>query len=434
MTAIPVHVWLPGEFQPTLAGDFTHDGRVGRFQYAATYLAAKHPPLAPDMPTRAQAHVITRGQAIFPLFLDAGPDTWGQHVLERRLGRAVSPLEALTLCPSDGVGNIALGELTEERQRVLTLDEFLEVLKALEAGKQAQTSIEDQVLAAHNDGTSLGGTKPKLTIERDGVLYLAKFPERGDSQWLPHIECATLRLAAMCGLRTIEEPEVWHLPSGRSALLVKRFDREYVQGGFSRKGYVSAHALLRLDTLPRPEEGLQFATKGFTPQSLRKSYVALSEDMQRWCGGQEAHREERRELWRRIVFNALVRNLDDHARNHGLLCEDMSQQQWRLSPAFDLVPSSTLPKAPALCLAYRFVPGGRRSNGEAQRLAWVIDIDDLLAAATDHYGYEPVEAREYLTFAAGVIAGQWQKLFKSEGVSDSELDRFAMCFEFAAAI
>lgn len=435
MEHMPVHVWLPQQTNAVLAGEFTQDVNLGRFQYDPAYLAARHPALAPDLPLRAKPHVITRGHRIFPLFLDSGPDTWGRHVLERRLGRSITELEALTLCPTDGVGNIAMGAITPARTQVLKLDDFFSILAEQERGGQARNTAEEQVLAVHGDGTSLGGTKPKLTIERNGIQYLAKFPEKGDSEWLPHLECATLKLAHLCGVRTMTDPEVWRLPTGRCALLVKRFDRDPVQGGHARRGYISAHALLRLDTLSQSiQDNLLFGTWGFTPYNLRKSYVALSEDMLRWCGTQAAHREERRELWRRIVFNALVRNLDDHAHNHGLLCEDMHRQHWRLSPAFDLVPAANLPQAPALCLAYRFVPGGRRSGTAKPRLAWVTDSEDLLAAAEDHYGYSRGEAEEYLSFAATTVTTKWQELFRQEGMPETEINRFMVCFGWAKSL
>lgn len=436
--AAPVHVWLADSPAPVLAGEFTHDsaGPVGRFRYDASYLAARHPPLAPDLPLRSRPFAVTGGHGIFPLFMDAGPDAWGRHLLARRLERDVSEVEALMLCPTDGVGNIAMGEITPERQRVLTIDEFLTILSGLEAGGQAQTDQEEQVLDAAQNGTSLGGTKPKLTVSRDGVHYLAKFPQQGDSRWLPHTECAMLKLAEACGIGTCKDPEVWHLSAGRAALLLRRFDRTTTPAGVLRKGYVSAHALLRLDlATPAPAETLHYGTVGFTSQGLRKSYVSLAEGMARWCGGQAAHRGERRELWRRIVFNALIRNLDDHSKNHGLLCEDMVQQRWRLAPAFDLVPAAALPQNPALSMGYRYVPGTRRGRQPLPpRLVTTVDAGDLVAAAADHYGYAPEEAQEALHAIAAIIADQWRKMMSAEGVPGEEIRRFETTFGFAEAL
>lgn len=435
ITNAQVHVWLPGQASPVVAGTFTHDANSasGRFQYAPAYLAAAHPALAPDMPVRARALVTSGGAAIFPLFLDAGPDAWGRHLLARRLEREVSAIEALTLCPTDGVGNLALGELAPQRTRILSIAEFLGILGELKAGSVATTDIEAQVLEATQNGTSLGGTKPKLTVTRDGTQYLAKFPERGDNRWLPHIECAMLKMARECGVNTCTA-EVWSLPETK-ALLVTRFDREALPAGAGtgRHAYISAHALLRIDQKPPPaDDALQYGPRGFTGSALRKSYVSLAADMAKWCGGQSVHREQRRELWRRIVFNALIRNLDDHSKNHGLVCHNMRQQRWRLAPAFDLVPAATTVQGAALAMAYRYVPPRHRGRVPAPaRLVTLIRADDLLAAATEHYGYGLAEAKEQFALAANVVAQRWRPLMLAEGVPQAEADRFARTFDAA---
>jgi serine/threonine-protein kinase HipA len=434
----PVHVWLPGETQPVQAGEFAHDPdhRTGRFAYARAYLDAGYPPLAPDMPRRARPILVAGGTAIFPLFVDAGPDAWGRHLLARRLERDITELEVLTLCPTDGVGNIALGELTPERLRVLSMDEFVAILEKVGSGGTAGALIEQQVLDATAQGTSLGGTKPKLTVSRAGVHYLAKFPEPGDSRWLPQIECAMLKLAGECEIRACRA-EVWHLPDGKhTALLVERFDRTPLAAGVARRGYVSAHALLQLDlTPPLPTETLQLGTLGYTASGLRKSYVSLAAAMARWCGGQAIHREERRELWRRIVFNALIRNLDDHTRNHGLMCADMAKQQWCLSPAFDLVPAALAAEHASLALAYRYVPPQRRGRQETpSRLVTRIEPADLLAAAVEHYGFAAPEAADYLNFAAATVAECWRKLLADEGMPEDEIRRLERAFRFAVAV
>lgn len=436
----PVHVWLPDQADPVLAGEFTHDssGPKGYFTYSQEYIEAKRPRLAPEMPVRTKPLPVTGGSGIFPLFLDAGPDTWGRHLLAKRsdTGQAISEIEALIQCPTDGVGNIALGALTAERMRVLTTEEFLSILSELEAGGVAGNDVEEQVLDAAHNGTSLGGTKPKLTVSRNGIQYLAKFPAPGDSRWLPHIECAMLKLASACGIRACDGPEVWQLSDGRAALLVKRFDRHTERGQVFRRGYISAHALLRLDLLPQtPADTLAFGPMGFSPQSIRKSYVAFSTDMARWCGGQARQLSERQELWRRIVFNALIRNLDDHTKNHGLICEDMGEQLWRLSPAFDLVPAAATAQQPALSMAYRFVqPSRRRLQTTQARLVARIDVDDLLAAAVEHYGYSAEDARVYLHETARHITVMWRRMMVDEGMPPDEIRRFEATFSFAASI
>lgn len=436
----PVHVWLPEQVEPTLAGTFTHDPAklLGQFEYAETYKAAGHPALAPDMPLRRSKLSVSGGAAVFPVFLDAGPDAWGRHLLGRRLARDVSELEALMLCPTDGVGNIALGELTAARLRVLAQDEFFAVLEEVEAKGIAITDLEEQVLNAAQNGTSLGGTKPKLTIQRDGLQFLAKFPAPGDSRWLPHIECAMLKLARACDVNAIANPEIWQVSPGRAALLVPRFDRVTTAAGTGRRGYVSAHSVLKLNQFPAPKPGdiVQLPLTGVSPQALRKSYVSFVEAMTPWCGGEQHLFEERRELWRRIVFNALIRNLDDHTHNHGLLCHDMlsARQQWKLAPAFDLVPSAAASAQPAFCMAYRYVPANTRKKIAHPRLVSGVNLDDLLAAATEHYGYTADDAKDHLHRAASTVTKQWQCYLAEEGVPTEERARFNATFAFAEEV
>lgn len=425
----PVWVWLPSATDPILAGQFSHTSGRGRFVYDPAYVAAKHPPLAPDMAVKSTAIPIADGSGIFPVFQDAGPDAWGQHLLQRRLERRIDLFEALTLCPVDGVGNLALGELTAERQRVLQIDEFLAILDQIRAQGKAVTDVQAQVLDAVERGTSLGGTKPKLTLLRDGVQYLAKFPAQGDDPWLPHIEAAMLKLAARCGIQACEG-EVWPLPDGRNrALLIRRFDRVSVPGGTGRIGFVSAHSVLRLDRLASPAQNnaelLGFGTQSFSTDSLRKSYVSFADAMARWCGGQTRHREARRELWRRIVFNGMIRNTDDHARNHGLLCLDMAEKRWALAPAYDLVAPPYAREVPHLALAYLYVPRIRQSP---PRLVWATTLADLREAAVRHYGYDRDEAAAYLAESGAIIQSGWRAALAAEGMPAAEIARYQGTF------
>lgn len=426
----PVWVWLPDQTDPVLAGIFSHTSGRGAFAYDAAYLAAKQPPLAPDMPARAVPLRVSDGSGIFPVFQDAGPDTWGVHLLERRLERQIDAFEALTLCPVDGVGNLALGELTRERQRVLEIDEFLAILDKIKAQGKAVTEVQEQILDAVENGTSLGGAKPKLTLARDGVQYLAKYPAKGDDPWSPHVECAMLKLARRCAIDACTG-EVWQLPDGRNtALLVERFDRVAVTGGTGRLGFVSAHSVLRLDKQPltaaQAEAGLLgFGTQGFSAESLRKSYVAFADAMARWCGGPIHHLEARRELWRRIVFNAMIRNTDDHARNHGLRCADMAEKRWALAPAYDLVAPPLAREIPSLALAYLYVKPARQ---QTPRLVWAASQADLLEAAVRHYGYARDEAAEHLALAVQTVQSGWRDALAAEGVPSADIDRYRGTF------
>nr|WP_294865900.1 type II toxin-antitoxin system HipA family toxin [uncultured Pseudogulbenkiania sp.] len=426
MSDAPVHVWLPGQAASLLAGAFTLDARVSRFHYDDGYREQGGPALAPDMPVSKATHKIAGRDPIFPIMLDSGPDDWGHMLLERRLEREVSRLDALTLGPADGAGNIVLGHLTPERFETMSLAAFQAVLADLpEAQDPASQRHRERVMQSVFQGTSLGGAKPKLTLERDGVQYIAKFPERGDDPFLPQLELAMLRLARDCGINACEAEVIEPAPH-RYALLVKRFDRHAQGTGFARTGYVSAWSVARLDQhQEKREDQALLATKGFTPAMYARSYVALAGHMMRWCGGGERYRANLRELWRRIVFNSLIRNTDDHPRNHGLLCGSMDPHQWGLSPAFDMVAQRSAGIVPGHAMAYLFDEPTRGRKHAQRRLVSASSRADLLLAATLHYGYERHEAESVLEEMQGLVRGTWREYLISAGMPAEETDRYA---------
>ena len=107
--------------------------------------------------------------------------------------------------------------------------------------------------------------------------------------------------------------------AGRDVLLVKRFDREKTAKGYTRARMVSGLTLLHADEAPEARQNW--------------SYVVLVEELRRVV---EDAKRDAKELFRRICFNALISNIDDHPRNHAIIAKEKS---WKLSPAYDLTPS-----------------------------------------------------------------------------------------------
>ena len=132
----------------------------------------------------------------------------------------------------------------------------------------------------------------------------------------PRVEHALLRLARECGLNAADS-RIERI-GDRDVLLVRRFDREWTGTGYHRHRMASALTLLRADDTP--------TDRG------RWSYLALTGELRR---ASASPREDLRELFARMCFNAAVSNLDDHPRNHALLA---GARDWRLSPAYDLTP------------------------------------------------------------------------------------------------
>jgi serine/threonine-protein kinase HipA len=271
----------------------------------------------------------------------------------------------------------------------------------------------------------LGGAKPKLTLSQDDVQYIAKFPDRQDDIYLPHLELAMLQLARDCGVDACSAEVIEPAPN-RYTLLVRRFDREAVPGGVARKGYVSAWSVMRLDQHPETRADIErLAVRQFTPAMHARSYVAFADHMMRWCLDPKRRLANMRELWRRIVFNTLIRNTDDHPHNHGLLCEDMAAGAWNLSPAFDLVAQRAAPAVPGLRMAYLYEVPNRVRDISKARLVSSASRKDLVKAAELHYGYAAAEAARHFDEVRALVRGTWRTQLLNAGMPADNADKYA---------
>jgi len=167
-------------------------------------------------------------------------------------------------------------------------------------------------------GTSMCGARPKVVVEDKDGLWLAKFNAPQDRWNVSRVEHTMLMLARLCGL-SVAESRVIDV-AGRDVLPVKRFDRSKTEDGYLRGRMVSALTPLRADDTHNTRE--------------RWSYVLLAEELRRMTAEPKRSAQE---LFRRMVFNGLISNTDDHPRNHAVLALNDS---WALSPAYDLTPTS----------------------------------------------------------------------------------------------
>jgi serine/threonine-protein kinase HipA len=211
-----------------------------------------------------------------------------------------------------------------------------------------------------------------------GQLWIAKLQDRGDPPHAPLREFIAMRLAAQCGITAAEVELVQQ--GEREILLVRRFDRHRdSSGNVFRSLYASAHTVLRLDSQTRGER--------------QRSYVGFSHEIKRWCGlGDVDTRDMQRELWRRMAFNALCGNGNDHPRNHGLLYQD---GRWGLAAAFDIAPYITFSGTLAMAITRDGDSTATTSN---------------LLKNCDNFDYEKAEARDYLEQTMKIISSGWPLL------------------------
>ncbi|KMQ83806.1 cro cl family transcriptional regulator, partial [Lasius niger] len=222
----------------------THGTQVGRFRYGDRYLA-RPDAVAFDpfrLPLAKQVFEFTQLKGIPGAVRDAAPDAWGRRVIEHKLERDPADLQEIDYLlhgPQDGAGYLSFGLKAEppapsrSYNRTHQLDELIAASQAIEEGKRVAAHWLEQL----DPGTSMGGARPKATIEDDHCLWLGKFPAKDDRFNLQRVEFATLDLASRCGLNVTQ---AWLQPVGSSdVLMLKRFDREHAEGGYLRFGLVS---------------------------------------------------------------------------------------------------------------------------------------------------------------------------------------------------
>jgi serine/threonine-protein kinase HipA len=248
---------------------------------------------------------------------DARPDRWGERVI-RFIDKPprLSLLEYLYLAGDDRFG--ALGVSTSgveyEPRRMGPLPTLADTASIHELVRKVLANEPIPAAQRHliSPGATMGGARPKALLAIDGVQWVVKFSE-GEPTDTPLIEHATMQLARTAGIRTARTQPI-RLIDGH-ALAIERFDR----AGQRRVHALSAHVALRAAAQPMgyPELAQLLRRRGVVERDVNVAQM--------------------RELFRRMVFNILIDNTDDHEKNHVLLVNDA--QHYELSPAFDVLPS-----------------------------------------------------------------------------------------------
>lgn len=257
---------------------------------------------------------IREGGALPLTFRDALPDSWGRRVLEAQHGKTLDDIDALLMTNTDRIGAMVFSEIipiqtipTEES--IASLAELSEAVRRLELSQEISTEMRRLL---HHGGT-LGGARPKSTFIHENQRWIAKFPAVGDDHDVELLEISILKLAEKCGIE-VSPAILEDIPKGH-ALLLRRFDREGFIGNERRIHFLSASALLDV-----PYE------------SAGGSYIELAQVLRRISVDPKYDLDQ---LYRRMVFNLIIDNNDDHVKNHGVL--HVGKSKYRLAPAFDLV-------------------------------------------------------------------------------------------------
>lgn len=404
-----VYLWLPGATTAVTAGRYEltrnrHGTPLGRFVYGKSYLA--RPDAVAIDPTEltlaAKTFATTALNGVFGALRDSGPDYWGRMVIERALRRSgLDDIDYLLESPDDRAGALGFGlgptpPAPKRRfNRTLDLAKLQATADSLLGDDTPAGPDSEQVAHLMLLGTSMGGARPKAVVEDGDGLWLAKFNKPGDRWNYARVEHAMLALAAKAGIRAATSKLV--TVGKRDVLLVKRFDREKTAAGYTRARMVSAITLLRTDD--------NALSRG------RWSYVLLAEELRRICVSPQ---DAAHELFRRMAFNALISNVDDHPRNHAVIAKD---QDWTLSPAYDLTPATPVSETQR-DLALTCGDLGRWANATnllSQAPRFLLTRDAATAILDE------VEA---------VVTSQWYASLRAAGVTDRDCQVLAGAFAY----
>lgn len=405
-----VYITLPGKTKAVTAGRFvlSTDRRstpLGRFIYGKSYLGRQEAvPIDPvELKLSSRTYQTTALNGVFGALRDAGPDYWGRRIIERHAGKPkLGELDYLLYSPDDRAGALGFGRNQAPPAPRRKFNQTLELAK-LQMIADAIIADEDLPKGGGTDqvedllliGTSMGGARPKAIVEDEQGLWIAKF-NRPDDRWnTARVEHAMLTLARTCGLQTVESKIV---PIGdRDVLLVKRFDREKTKNGYLRARMLSGLTLLRAED---------------TYQSRDKwSYMLLVEELRRISA---EPRNDAPELFRRMCFNALISNTDDHPRNHAVSAKD---RDWKLSPAYDLTPSSPV-SIERRDLAMICGDMGRYAH-----------VDNLLSQST-RFLLDSEEAEAITSHMEARVKKTWYKISRAAGVSEKDCEQIAGAFAY----
>ncbi len=340
-------------------------------------------------------------------FADTEPDAWGRRVIARAHAKErkknpkltaltafdylnavddFSRMGALRLRASDGQFLATVEEGKRSTPALMDLQRIYLASRAVESG----TETAEDLKYLQGKATSLGGMRPKCTLlEVDGTLALGKFPSIQDTRNVTRAEVLALHLAQRAGIDAAVARIV--MVNDAPVAVIRRFDRTT---DFARIHYMSAASMLQA---ARGEE---------------RAYTEVADVIRAKCTDPN---DDAQQLWRRLVFNLLITNVDDHLQNMGFLYA--GQGKWRLAPAFDINP---------------FPDKDRESKTWLSEDAGPITSLNMLMERANYFGLQPARALKVLAEVhAAVRAWRAVALTPVVGLLANELEDFAPAFEHA---
>lgn len=396
-----VWVWLPMHTVPTVAGRITKEGDRYIFVYGKNYRESRQAiALSPfELPLISGRQMPMGMNYIHSVLRDAAPDAWGRRLIEYQYpGFNPNELDFLLLSGSNRIGGLDFQlSATQYKERAaaeINLQDVALFAEAFESDQHFSQALEPVLL----HGTSVGGARPKCLIKINQVDYLAKFSLSIDYYPILKAEFVAMKLAKLCGLNTAEVE--LSTVMGRDILLIKRFDRINFAGEYQRKLMLSGLSLLGLN-----EMEARYASYQDLADIVRQKFIAPKKCL--------------KELFSRLVFNILIGNTDDHARNHAAFWDGASLE---LTPAYDICPQQRIGQEATQAMALEGVQGNFSTVSNAISICERFLLSKQQAQEIVQYQIETIKKHwDLLCDEAGMKTRDRDLLFGSTVLSDFSL-------------
>ena len=388
-----VWIWLPGRTDPVVAGRIQPEGERYLFNYGRSYLAREDaiPIHRPELPLRPGAIAPEPPLEIANALRDASPDAWGRRVIISRLtgarGRPADlvDLDELTFMLESGSDRIGALDFQASPSDYVPRESdnapLAQLLTAAELVDQG-LPLSPDLAEALQHGSAIGGARPKALVRNGDIRQVAKFSSSDDAYSVIKAEFIAMRLAGLAGL-DVAPVELVRAMS-KDVLLIRRFDRELTEAGWTRHAMVSALTLLGLD-----ERMAAHASYEELADVIRARFTAPVETL--------------KELFSRMTFNILVGNTDDRARNHAAFWDG---EYLTLTPAYDICPQSR---------TGREASQGMQIHGRERRSQL-----SLCLAAASSFRLRDHEALEIMRSQIATIARNWDKTCNEAGLTPAD--------------
>ena len=404
--AILVYVDLEGISMKVgqLWGHYRHGRESMSFEYDRNWL--KHPKrfsFDPALKLIEGPFHASSDKPLFGAIDDSAPDRWGRLLMRRferknaehdkRTARALKEIDFLLMVDDEGRQG-ALRFKREEQGAFLTTYDKNHIPPLVAVGKLftaashvlQESDTEEDLRLLLAPGSSLGGARPKASVkDKDGHLAIAKFPRKDDEIDTIAWEALALTLASKAGIIVPE----WRLePIGRRQILLSR--------RFDRRGNVRIPFLSAMSVLAAKDNEMH-------------SYLEIADAIRQMSASPKGDLEA---LWRRIVFNILISNVDDHLRNHAFLYSGLSG--WRLAPAYDLNPTPTDVKPRILSTSIDMIDSSASL--------------DLAVDVAHYFELENLQTKKIVKEVGAAVA-IWRQEASKFKIKKEAIDRMASAFE-----